>query len=452
MEPEQIINFVRDRLEDESIDAFEICFLGTEHLAVEARDGQVESFSSALLEGVAIRAVKDQRIGWASSTDLSDTALLGLVSAALANVKEVASSEESVIPKPSRKGSKQAQLKISEKEGKPLKDIPELQKIAVALELERVAKATDPRIVRVRQPLYEESIRRVVIYNSHGVRQNASRQIVSCEVRAIAQSNNVSESGYDFSFSPRFEDLDIEGTAVRAARRSLALLGASPLPTGRYDVVFEPRPAASLLRLLAPSFFADNVQRKKSAIAEKKGKSVYHSLVTIIDDGLLPDGYGSFPFDDEGVPRRKVVLVRDGVIFNWLYDTQRAAREGKLSTGSSFRPSIHKLPSISVSNCYIKSGDSQPAALFSMIKNGFLVTDIMGLHTANPVTGDFSLGAEGFCLDGGQKGRPVRGVIVAGNVHELFGKVAGVGTDLKFIGNYGAPSILVSDIQVSGAS
>ena len=452
MEPEQIINFVRDHLEGESIDAFEICFMGTDRLSVEARDGQVESFSRAKQEGIAVRVLKDRRLGWSSSTDLSLPALDHLVSSAIANVKEVAPSEESVIPKPSRKGIKQTPGKIPEKEGRSLREIPEAQKIAAALDLERIAKATDSRIARVRQPLYEESLRHVVIHNSHGIRQNGLRQMASCEVRAVSEAEGDTESGWDFSFSPRFEDVDIEGTARRAAERSLSLLQAAPLPTGRYDIIFEPRPACSLLRLLLPSFFADNVQRKKSAIAQKKGKAVYHPLISIIDDGLLPDGYGSFPFDDEGVPRRKIVIVRDGIIFNWLYDSQRAAREKKLSTGSSFRASIHKPPSISISNCYIKAGDVIPASLLSMIKRGFLVTDVMGLHTANPVTGDFSLGAEGFCLEAGEKRRPVRGVIVAGNVHELFAQVATVGSDLRFWGSYGSPSILVPNIQVSGAS
>jgi len=449
MEPEKIIETLKDRLEGESLDAFEICFIGEDRLSVEARNGEVESFSQVKHAGVAVRALKDHKMGWGSSTDLSSGAVERLVSCVVADVNEASPSEESVIPKPPKTKKTGPEDSIPEKKGRPFGEIPESQKIAVALKLEKEAKAADTRIARVRQPLYEESVRRVAISNSYGVHRNASRGIVSCEVRAVAEANGVSESGWDFSFTPRFEDLDVEGTARRAALRSVSLLGAAPLPTGRYDIVLEPRPAAQFLRLIAPSFFADNVQRSKSAIAQKKGKAVYSKLITIMDDGLLPDGFASFPFDDEGVPRRRTTLVKEGFITNWLYDSQRAAREGKISTGNSSRSSIHKPASINVSNCFIKEGDADK--LLQVAGKGFLVTDVMGLHTANPVTGDFSLGAEGFCIEAGGKGRPVRGVIVAGNIHELLGRVAAVGRDLKFTANYGAPSLLIMEVQVSGA-
>jgi PmbA protein len=452
MEPEKIINVVKDRVESESPDAYEICFLGTERLSVEARDGQVESFSRTQQCGIAVRVLKDGRMGWASSTDLASPALDRLITSAVANACEASSSPEATIPKPSRKSGKKPLEKISEKEGAPLQEISEAKKIATAIELERIARTTDPRIVRVRQPLYEESVRLVAIENSNGISRIAKRQIAACEVRAIAEEKGTSESGFEYSFSPRFEDLDVEGTARRAALRSVSLLGAKPLPTGRYNVVFESRPAASLIRLLAPSFFADNVQRKKSAIAEKKGVSLYQKLVTIIDDGLLPDGFGSFPFDDEGMPRQKNFLVKDGVIVGWLYDAQRAAREKRISTGSSYRLSIHKPPAISTSNCYVKAGEMLPERLLVMAGKCFLITDVMGLHTANSVTGDFSLGAEGFYVENGVKGHPVRRVIVAGNIHDLFARVVAIGNDLKFLANYGSPSIFVPDVQISGSS
>ena len=310
--------------------------------------------------------------------------------------------------------------------------------------------ASSPKIKRVRQPLYEEEMRHVAVFNSHGVIQDAKRSMTSCEVRAIAESNGVLESGWDFYFSPRFEDLDIGTTAKNAAQRALSRLGGKLLKTGRYNVVFDCRAAANLLRLLTPSFFASNVQRKKSAIASKKGEKIYNPAVTIVDDGLRPDGFGSFPFDDEGVPRRKNYLVRNGVVNDWLYDAARAARDKRSSTGNCTRPSIHKLPDIDISNCYLSEGDKSLKVLLSMADKGFYVTDVMGLHTANIVTGDFSLGAEGFCIEDGLKGGPIRGVIVAGNVHDIFKDVAALGVDLKFVGSYGAPSMLVPLLQISG--
>lgn len=454
MEPESIINTVKDRIEAEALDAFEICFVGNAKLSVEARNGEAESFSRGEQRGIAVRVLKNKRIGWASSTDMSPSALGYLLKSVMANVKEISQSEEAVIPKPRRvrKGASQLPHQIDEKPGKPLSDIPDSEKIALAIELERATKQQDERITKVRQPLYEEITRHVSIVNSNDLKQTAKRQMTLCAVRAIAQENGDSESGYDFSFSPRFEDLDAEGTAKKAALRAVALLGAKPVSTGKYNIVFEPRAAASLVRLLVTSFYADNVQRKKSAVADKRGKLVYSKLVNIIDDGLLPDGFGSFLFDDEGVPKRKITLVENGIILNWLYDSQRAARDKRISTGSSRRQSIHKPPQIGVSNCFLDRGDVSFHGVLKMANNGVLITDLIGLHTANPITGFFSLGAEGFHIHNGEKGSPVRGILISGNVHDLFSKLAATGSDFQFFTHYGSPSFLVPDMQVSGAS
>lgn len=452
MEPEKIIDRLRARLDATSLDAYEICYISESRLAVEARGGEIESFSRVCENGVALRALKDHKMGTASSTDLSEEALRKLVESVAANAEEVSPSEESVIPAPSRTKKAKAETVLAEKEAAPLSQVPESRKLKVALELERVAMAADKRIARVRQPLYEEVTRKVVISNSNGISRSAERGIASCEVRAVAQDGSESESGWEFSFSPRFDDLDVERTARTASQRALQLLGAKPVLTGRYDVVLETRPAAQLLRLLTPSFFADNVQRGKSAIGDKKGKAIYSRLITIVDDGLLPDGFASFPFDDEGVPRHRTIIVKDGAVTNWLYDTQRALKDGKTSTGNSHRASIHKAATISVTNCFIAASDTDPQRLVSGIDKGLLVTDVMGLHTANPVTGDFSLGAEGFLLESGTKVRPVRGILISGNIHELLGRVAAVGSDLCFIANYGSPTLFIPELQVSGSA
>lgn len=446
MEPGKLIENIKDRLEAESIDAFEVCYINQDHLSVEARDKKVESFVRSSERGVALRLVKGERIAWASTSDFSSKAVDQLIKSVSTSVEEISPSEEACLP-PSYP---LPPYNEKEKQGRPLQEITDKEKIDVALTLERETLSLNSKIKRVRQPLYEEVVRQVIVCNSHGVMQDAKRGMASCEVRAIAESKGVSESGYDFHFSPRFEDLQVVITARNAAERALSRLGAAPLKTGRYDVVFESRAAANLLRLLTPSFFAGNVQRKKSAIANKKGERIYNPIVTVVDDGLLPDGYGSFPFDDEGVPRRKNYLVKEGVVHDWLYDSARAARDKRSSTGSCKRPSIHGLPTVDVSNCYLQEGNNSPKVLLSMTDNGFYITDVMGLHTANMVTGDFSLGAEGFHIKDGLKGAPIRGVIVAGNIHDIFKNVKALGVDLRFIGHYGAPSILVPKLQIGG--
>ncbi|MFH1873807.1 MAG: TldD/PmbA family protein [Pseudomonadota bacterium] len=442
---EQIIESLTSRLNHESFDAYEIYLANNDSLVVEARDGHVESFSRANTCGVAVRVLKNERIALSSSTDFSKAAIDCLVKNLSDYIKHVSPSAEAVIPQPQGEYTV-----LDEKQTRSLRKIPDFEKIAVALALEREAKAVDFRIKRVRQPLYEETIRQISIVNSFGIAQSFERGIALCEVRAVAQDKETCETGWDFSFSPCFEKLDYVAVAKRATQRALAMLGAKPLPSGSYDVVFDCRATANLLQLLTPSFFATNIQRKKSALIGKKGQLAYSPLVTIIDDGIMPDGYSTYLFDDEGLPRQKNFLVKKGQVVDWLYDAARAKRDNRKSTGNSFRASLHSPPTVDVTNCYLKKGELDLEVLYQAAQNGFLITDMMGLHTANVITGDFSLAVEGFAIAQGKIGRPVRGVIISGNVHDLFQRVEGVANNLKFQATFGAPAIFVPRVQVGG--
>jgi len=441
----KLIDSLKVRLEKTSLDVFEIFFINHDKMIVEARDGAVDSFSCSTRMGVALRAVKDKKMGFSSSTDFSDDAQNRIVQNLLASVNSVALSDEAII------SDEHCECHaIDENLGRPLDAISESEKIAIAVSLEKETKAFDSRVKRIRQPVYEENIRHVIILNSTGLQREFKRGVASCEVRAIAELNNRSESGWEHSFSPNFDDLDVRGTAERASKRALALLGATTLKTGRYDVVFDTRAASQLIRLITPSFFASNVQRNKSALAGKKDSFEYSKLVTIVDHGLLPNGFSSFLFDDEGMPTGMNYLVKDGTISGWLYDSAKAKKDNTKSTGNSFRSSIHHPPAIDVSNCYLCSGNTPVKKIYTMAEGGVLITGLMGLHTANVITGDFSLGAEGFIIKDGVVSQPIRGVLVAGNLHELFKNIVAVGDDLDFSANFGSPSILIPDLQISG--
>ncbi len=451
MKLESTIERLKKIFESELVDAFEIFCIERKHLFVEAKEKNANLFAHSKETGVAIRVIKNKKMGWASSTDFSEGALAQLVKSAITSADEVTPSEEACFPHPYKEIS-ESYNQLNEEKGMLLEEIPDEEKIEIAFTLEREALAADKRISRVRQPLYEEFIRRVIIYNSNGIERDYKRQMTTCEVKAIAEDKGASEVGWDFQFSPRFEDLNPKQVAATAAQRAVSLLGAGSLPSGKYAVVFDSRVAASLVRLAAPSFFAHNIQRKKSPLAGKKGQKIYDDCVTIIDDGLMPFGWGSFPFDDEGAPKQKNILVKNGVVIEWLYDQARAVKDKKASTGNSYRASVHDVPVININNCYLLPGKVSQDELLLRAESGLFISEVMGLHTANLVTGDFSLGAEGFLIRNGIRDSPVRGVIVAGNVHELFGNVKAIANDLRFIMNFGAPSIFVPDVQISGNS
>ncbi len=430
-------------LKKRKLESFEVFAVVENSLIIEVRRQRVETFNRSRGHGLAVRVVRDGRMGFATTTDISEASVGKATSQAIEAMECVDQSEEAIIP--AKQGSVQV---IDECIGKPLSQIPDDEKMNVAMTLEKIALSADKKISYVQHPRYEESVREVWVANSKGVFENSKRGIALCELKVVAADGEESQSGFDFSFSPNFKSLEVELIARRAADRALKKLGGGGIEGGRKQVIIENGAASEMVKLVAKSFFADNVQRGKSIIRDRMGDTVYNPQITIIDDGLLPGGYSSFPFDAEGVPKRSTRMVSSGVIESWLYDGARAARDGVKSTGNSVRDDLRRSATIGVGNCFLKPGKISMKELLGSMVDGVYVTALLGTHTANPISGDFSFGAEGFVVKGGVVAEPVRGVTLAGNVHDLFRQIACVGDDLKFMGSYGSPSILVDGLML----
>jgi PmbA protein len=202
--------------------------------------------------------------------------------------------------------------------------------------------------------------------------------------------------------------------------------------------------------ILAPSFLGESVQRNKSQLIGKLGEKVYADDVTIIDDGLLAGGMVSAPFDGEGFPSQETVVVSSGVLQNYLYDANSAKIDDKASTGNSIRSGFKEAPRPGTRNLYLKAGSLAPSDLYNDIEEGVAVHDVIGMHTANPITGDFSVGASGYIIKNGEKSGAIRGFAISGNLHHIFSLVEAIGSDIKFYGSVGAPSLYISELSVSG--
>ncbi len=445
MDLEPVVAEAFARLEEEGVDAFEVAGISEQTLSVEAKRQMVESFERSSSAGIALRVVHKKRLGWSATTDLSSSEIKKAVKSAVDSAKFSAETKEAVIASPQIPSGD-----FAERVGRSFSEISDDDKIDLALSLESAAIASDSRISRVRSPKYEEVTSSVFIRNSNGISASGRRSMAYLTLQAIATDKGDSESSYEIGFSPRFEDLEPKAVAASAAARAIRKLGARGMDSAFLPAVFENRAAASLLGVLAPAFFADNVQRNKSPVARRKGEMVYSDLIDIIDDGLLSGGFASFPFDGEGVPSQKTTIVHGGRIVGWLYDGPRAAIDGVKSTGNCRRTGIGKTPSIGVTNCFIKAGSSSLKSIISSAKKGLFVTGLLGVHTANPITGDFSLGAEGIAIEDGVLDRPVRGITIAGNVHEIFRDVVAVGNDFVQKGAYASPSIMIKSISIGG--
>jgi PmbA protein len=255
--------------------------------------------------------------------------------------------------------------------------------------------------------------------------------------------------GGEFDFSHELRHLDVGKVARLGAETALELLGSKNPPTMRCPAILRNNVVSELIEFMAGSFSAEQIDKGRSLLAGKQGKQVFSPLMNLIDDGLLPGGYATGPFDGEGVPARKTALVTEGVFSHALYDLYYARKHKTDSTGSAMR-GIKGPPSIGFSNLFLEPGKKPLNDLIKQISKGILIVDLMGVHTANPVTGDFSLGASGILIENGKLTRPARGFAVAGNILGLFKSLTEIGNDLRFFGNVGAPSICIEQLSVGG--
>ena len=329
--------------------------------------------------------------------------------------------------------------------------VPEREKIERALELERLVLSLDSRLKRVRKCSYGESLYGLAIRNSHGLRAGYGGSFLSCSVSVVAEADGDAQTGWDFDFSNSFSGLDLERIARRAARKATSLLGARTIPGMRCPVVLDNRVAGSILEVLAPSFLAENLQKGKSILRGRVGERLFSELVTVRDDGLLAGGMGSAPCDGEGVPQQDTLLVSGGVLEGFLFDSYWGKRMGVGSTGNAVRSGVKGPPRLGSHNLFLQPGENGPESLVAGVGKGVLITEVLGMHTANPISGDFSVGAAGFFLEGGEIRDPVKGIALAGNLLELYRGVDMVADDLRFFGAVGSPTLRINELTVSGS-
>jgi PmbA protein len=272
----------------------------------------------------------------------------------------------------------------------------------------------------------------------------------------VAEQAEEAEVGWDFDASHFQSDLDVKRVGKEASRKALESLGGRKIPSGIYPVLIHHSVASEFLSLLAHSFKSDQIQKGKSPLKGKKGERCFSPLITIEDNGLHGKGIFTAPIDGEGTRSQRTPLVVQGELSGYLYDRYWANREitsfgsTARSTGNSRRPGIKSPPGIGTSNFIIEPGALPFSALLSDLHQGVLLEEVMGLHTVDPISGDFSLGCSGKWVDKGKVVHPVKSVAVAGNLFQLFQDVVGVGEDFRFMGGIGSPSLLVKKLKISG--
>ena len=317
--------------------------------------------------------------------------------------------------------------------------------------IEREALSYDKRITKIRKASYHEQMVKKHLINSYGVNLTHRNTLFSASIVVVAEEKKDSQTGWDFAFSRHYQELATDSIGRAASVEALGLLGAQSSPSLRGPVVLDSGVSYQFLALLAQSFLAESVHKKKSLLRGQLHQKIFSDIITIVDDGLYPRGMATAPFDGEGVVRQCTPLVEQGVLIQFLYDTYCAKKDSARSTGNASRGSIMGTPNVGYSNLFIQKGNVNPADMIASVEKGFLVNEVMGMHTANPITGDFSLGVTGFLIRNGKKITPVKGLALAGNIITLFKNVLQVGSDLRFYGKVGSPTLLIESMEISGA-
>ena len=430
---------------DLKADAAEVFLRASTSTSIEIKDQKVDAFERARDLGVGLRVLLDGRTGFSYTTDLAETSLRELVRSAVNGARNTEPDLFAIIPE--RPSSPYQSVNIFDP---AIVALSEQEKISRVMAMEREAYAMDQRIRRIRKAsagFYEAE---TLIANSYGASISYQSTAVSASVEVVAEEKGESQAGWESDVKRYYGKLDIEDVGRKAARKALDLLGACHIDSVKAPVVLEASVAEEFLSIIASGFSAENVQKKRSLFIGKLGTEVASPLITVYDDGLLDGGMGTAPADDELVPARKKTVIDQGTLALFLHNARTANQDRTESTGNGIRGGFKGVPGVGVTNLYIAPGSHSPEELITSTARGLYVTEIMGAHMANPISGDFSVGATGFWIENGKKAYPVREITIAGNVLDLMRNVDAVGNDLHFSGRIGSPTIRVKELTIGG--
>lgn len=416
-----------------------------QQLSIEVANQQVEALKMAHEHGLGMRLIVDGKMGFSFGTDLKDESIEEVVRQALANAEKNHIDEYNVLPKPS---SEYPQLELLDE---AVIQTPIEDKIALAKEIELQARNYDPRVKITESCSYQDAQYTVTIFNSHGIAKSYQGAYCGAYAFVVAEENGEQQTGFGLTYSLNYKDLDPTKVGREAAQKAIRMLGAKGVETQKATVVLDPYVATNFLGVMAPALSAEAVQKGKSVFAGKIGEKVSSKVITIIDDGAMPGAIMSSPFDGEGVATKKTVLIEQGVLQGFLHNTYTAHKEGIESTGNGMRGGFKGTPEVGTTNFYIKPGQVTQEELLKDIKKGLYVTEVMGMHTANPISGDFSVGAAGIWIENGELTTPVRGIAIAGNIIDLLESVDLVANDLTFFVGKGAPTVRIASMTISGS-
>ncbi|MGB9736133.1 MAG: TldD/PmbA family protein [bacterium] len=440
----RIADKVKALSQEHNADEYEVYVSETTKLSLSIDNNmKIEKLQTDEEIALALRLIKNQRSGFSFSYSMSDSAIEETFNRALDTGSIMNKQPFSFVE------NRQDTIPSDKFYDPAVETLPEHKKIELLNRMIHVA-LTDKRIKKVDRPTYEEVISHVSIANSRGILKSYKVTRFNISLSVLAKEHEETQMSWNFQAANTFSHLTPEVVARNCAQQAIQTLGGIQLLTGFYDVLLIPFVVSQFLSILGNAFKADAIYKKTSMLTDKLGQKAFAEHLNIYDDPGLIDGSGSVPFDAEGVPAFKKTLVEKGMVKSFLYDRNYAILMGKETTGNAVRPSIMRSPVISTTNLVLDSDRSSEKDLNNVLSEGPVITELMGLHTVNPVTGDFSLGSRGYIIKSGRFSSPCKHITVSGNIFDLFNKIELAGRDHTLYGNILAPSLLVRALKISG--
>ncbi|NQZ56767.1 MAG: TldD/PmbA family protein [Lentisphaeraceae bacterium] len=444
MKLEQALDFMENAASEVGSDQFDIIASEAEDTSVRVYKGKVKSTEISASQGIGIRLIRNGKPGYSFTRRLSESAILQCIHDA-ADLSQYSAPCGFSLPTPQK--LKELDLKLWNDD---LQNIGTQDLLDISFKLEKLAESADDRIENVLSSAAGRSSARFYLLNSNGIKWQSRRNSTMAGVSLVAAKGDIKKSGGHYHGTRDFSNFDVDEITKRAVAKAVDLLDAAPIPHGNYPVIFDHDIAPGMIRSFVPALYADTVQKGQSKLAGKIGEQIANECFTLYNDPFVADMPGSGLIDSEGIPSQKFNVVTNGVLNTFLYNLESAAKEGRHSTGSGSRSYAGKAGT-GFDNLFIAKGKRSLKGMLNSQDKCLLVTRLEGSGIRSAVSGEISVGIQGFLYEKGKKTQAVDRVTVSGNYFDLLKNIG------EFSNNYSdsfssskVADMLINNMTVSG--